>query len=148
MRDTMKPVRRAIFDVASGLVSYKGNVVAVYDEKVFTGETPNVYILLSTQQETDDDRTDCTWYTRSSIDVEIIAKSGSEVSKDVIDDISNQFMEMVAGLPGVFNVAAQSGFQIVDLYRESAITQNLQITQNESILRKITKFTFKILQQN
>lgn len=144
----MKPIRHGINTLIAGQVTYAAGVVPVYDEKVYTGEIPDIYILLSTQQEADTERTDCTWTTRSSIDIEIIARSESEVSKDVIDDVSNDVMELIAGLPGAWNVSNPSGFQIIDCFRESAMTRNVSLTETQSILQKVIRFVFIILQQN
>jgi hypothetical protein len=148
MKDTMRILRKAIADCITGNISYGSNVVKVYDEKIFTGEVPTIYILLSTQQESSTEENDCTWITRSSIDIEVIAKSGFEVSKDIIDDVSNSMMELIAPLPGLNGFSQQSGFIISGIVRESALTRNVQISETQSILQKIVKFTATIIQQN
>jgi hypothetical protein len=148
MRDTMKPVRHAVNAALGGNITYAANPVPVRDEKIYTGESPKIYILLSTQQETDTDRTDCTWTTRSSIDLEFITRSGSEVSKDVLDDVSNDALELLIGLPTSGLIPNPSGFQITDVVRESAITRNITLTGTESILQKTVRIIFTILQQN
>lgn len=148
MRDSMKPVRLAINTLINGVVTYKGNPVKCYDEKVFTGQVPDIYILYSTQQETPGpDQTDCTFNMNSSIDIEIISRTGSEVSKDVLDDVSNDIMQLVVPTQGTAGFTL-SGFQIINAARESAITQNITITESQSILRKIVRFVFNLVQQN
>jgi hypothetical protein len=148
MRDTMKPLRRAIDAVINGQILFNENVVPTYDEKVNSDRSPSVYILYSTQQETDTEGNDCTWVTRSSIDIEIIARSQSEVSKDVIDDISNDLTDLVLGLPGASGISIGAGLQLVSIRRESAITRSIELSQTESILRKIVKFVAILNQQN
>lgn len=148
MRDTMKPIRHAVNTALSGQVVYAGSQVPVRDEKLYTGEIPKIYILLSTQQETDTERTDCTWTTKSSIDLEFITRSASEVSKDVLDDVSNDALQLIMGLPGAQVIPNPSGFQITDVQRESAITRNVSLTPTESILQKVVRINFTILQQN
>lgn len=148
MRDSMKPVRQAINTLINGVVTYKSAPVKCYDEKVFTGDMPDIYILYSTQQETPGpDQTDCTFSMRSSIDIEVISRTGSEVSKDVLDDVSNDIMQIIIPTQGTAGFI-MSGFQIIDAARESAISQNLTITESQSILRKIIRFIFILSQQN
>lgn len=148
MTDTMKPFRLAIVQALSGNVTYLSNEVKIYDEKVFTGEMPSIYILLSTQREQDITQTDCTWETKSSIDLMIVSKTGSEVSKDVLDDISGQILELLLNLPGSDNLLAQSGFMITYLKRESAVCGMFQISPTQSELRKVMTLTATIIQQN
>lgn len=145
MKDTMKPFRRAVYDCLNGQITYKGSIVKVMDEKVFTGQIPSVYILLSTQREQDVTEQDCGWQTRSSIDVIIITKTESEVSKDAVDNISNTMLQLVLNLPGDDNLAVQAGFQILEVKRESAGSGQVQISPTQSELQKITTLTAHII---
>lgn len=139
LRDTMKPLRSAVYSVLNG----NTDGIPVYDEKRKVAETDQTYILLTTQQETGIEQNDCTFITQSSIDVEVIAGSEFEVSKNVIDDVSNDVTALVMN-----GLTAPSGFQFLNLKRESAFTQNLSVTETQSILRKIIRFTVQIIQQN
>lgn len=141
MKDTMKPLRKAIFDCLSGNVSYASSVVPVMDEKVYSGIRPKVYILLSTQREQDITDQDCYWQANSSIDIVIITKSASEVSKDAVDDISQRIYDLLLTLPGSDLLAVQNGFQIVNLKRQSAASGNVQISPTESELQKVMTLT-------
>jgi hypothetical protein len=145
MRDTMKPLRKAIFDCLGTNVKYPGvNVVPVMDEKVIGGTQPNVYILLSTQRERDVTDQDCYWQTESSIDILIIAKSGAEVSKDSIDDISQRIYSLLLNLPGDQLIQQQTGFQILEFKRVSAVSGSVQISPTQSELQKILSLTANI----
>lgn len=141
MKDTMKPFRKAIYDCLNTAVLYKSTSVPIYDEKVYMGAAPDIYILLSTQREQDATDQDCYWQTTSSIDILIISKSGSEVSKDVIDDISQRIYDLLLTLPGSDLLAVQSDFQIMNLKRLSAVSGKVQISPTESELQKIISFT-------
>lgn len=145
MKDTMKPFRKAIFSVVNGNITYAGSVVKLYDEKVFTGEVPKVYMYFSTQQEQDATEQDCAWQTKSRIDIVIVAKSGSEVSKDAIDDISQRFYDLVLTLPGSDLLAVQTGFQILEVKVASAASGNVQISPTQSELQKIVSLTASII---
>jgi hypothetical protein len=144
----MKILRKAIHQVLLGNVTYKGSVVKIYDEKVFTGESPNLYILYGTQRDQDITGQDCTWETKSSIDILIISRTASETSKDALDDISNSILELLLNLPGSDNLAAQSGYQIAYMKRESAVCGMMDITPTETKLTKVITLTATIIQQN
>lgn len=144
MKSTMKPLRKAVYTCINGNVSYSGGVVPIYDEKVYTGSQPDVYILLSTQREQDVTEQDCTFTHKSSIDLLIIAKSGSEVSKDVVDDIGDRILELVLNLPGSHNLSAQTGFNILEVKMESAVSGNVQVSPTQSELQKIVSLTANI----
>jgi hypothetical protein len=146
MKDTMRPYRKAIYDVLNGNVIYHSVPVNIYDEKVFTGDAPDIYILMGNQRETDITEADCAWTTLSSIDIMIIAKSGSEVSKDVVDDISNEILELLLNLPGGNNLGVQSGFQIMMLKRDISVSGFFQITPTQSEIQKIITMTATIIQ--
>lgn len=141
----MKPFRKAIYDCINGNITYSGSIVKIYDEKVFQGEQPNVYILLSTQREQDATDQECGWQTKSSIDILIISKTGSEVSKDAVDDISNSMLQLLLNLPGDDNLSVQTGFQILEVKRESAASGQVQISPTQSELQKITTITAMII---
>lgn len=148
MTDSMKPLRLGIFAVLDGAITYNSTAVPVYDEKVFTDESPNLYILLSDQQESNaPERSDCTEPIRSTINVEIVRRTGSEVSKDTIDDVSNSIYALLITSPGIAGFTV-SGFQVIDVYKESAISRNVQITETQSILRKIINFVTILNPQN
>lgn len=148
MRDTMKPLRHAINGVVTGQITVGAITLPDYDEKVFTGESPALYIVYSTQQETPGpEENDCSMIVRSSIGIEIIRRSGSEVSKDDIDDASDQLYQILIPSYGTAGFTIP-GFNISYAARESAITQNLAITETESILRKIIRFAFIITESN
>lgn len=147
MKDTMKPFRKAVFDCLNTFVLYKSTAVLVADAKVPTGQQPSLYILLGRQWEQDRTDQDCGWETKSGIEIQIIAKSGSEVSKDALDDISQSIYDLVLTLPGSNLLAVQNGFQILELRRESAAIGDVQISPTQSELQKIVSLTAYIFHQ-
>lgn len=140
----MKPVRHGIYGIINNQVELNAVTIPVYDEKVFTDQSPPLYILLSTQQETlGPDQNDCSEFIRSSIDIEIIRRSGSEVSKDDIDDVSDQLYELIIPSLGEAGFTL-ANFRISYAARDSAFSQNISITETESVLRKIIRFVFNL----
>lgn len=147
-RDTMKPFRKAVNDVINGFVTYKSALVKVYDKKIFTGDEPNLYIFYGSMRESDITATECTWETKTSLEILIVSQTGSEVSQDPLDEISDVIYDLVLNLPGSDNLGAQSGFQIVYVTRESATCGMMEISPTKSRLVKIITLTAKIIQQN
>lgn len=144
MRDTSKQLRLSVFNCLSGNLGG----VPVYDEKKKVSTTDSTFILLSTQQETPSDQNDCTWICRSSIDIEIIQKSGSEVSKDTIDDLSNTVLTLLLPTPGTTGLSPAYNLQFQNGFCESVISRNISLSETESILQKIVRFVVTIVQQN
>lgn len=143
MKDTSKPLRLGVFALLSGHIN-----VPVYDEKkVVTDSTKRLFVVLSTQQETPSDENDCTWINRSSIDIEIIQKSGSEVSKNDIDDLSNLILQIL--IPTPYTTPITSGnLQFQNAFIESIISRNVSLSETESVLIKVIRFVCYIVQQN
>lgn len=145
MRDTQLVIRHLLRDLLSDNLSYDGKTVPVYDEKIRDKQSPNVYVIFGTQQESDDN-TDNSFTTDSSIDIEITHKTEYEVSKDVIDLVANQILEILIPLPD--HAGFQYGdFQVQNVTRRSAITRNFSITDSSSIIAKIITISCKITQQ-
>jgi len=143
MRDTSKPYRISLFDLLNGALGG----VKVYDEKKKVGAADSVFVLLSTQQETPTEENDCTWINRSSIDVEIIAKTGSEVTKDTVDDLANTILGLVFPTRQTIGVTVPSGLEFQNMRMEKIISRNISLSETESILSKIITFTTDIVQQ-
>lgn len=148
MKDTCKSLRKVVYDATNTFVVYKSLPVPVVDEKVFTGQIPDLYILLGRQTETDISDDDCTYKTRSTIEVWIISKTGSEVSKDVIDDISQQILDLLIPLPPFDNFVQPAGLEIEYLRRQSSVEGQVQITPTQSELQKVITLTANIIQLN
>lgn len=145
MRDTQKILRHTIRDMLAGQISYNGTNVPVYDEKIRDKQYPNLYIILGTQQESDDN-TDTSFTTDSAIDIQIEHKTDYEVSKDAIDDVSEQMLEILLPDPDGQGWGV-GGFLIQNIRRTSTITRNFSITDSSSIIAKIITITSKITQQ-
>lgn len=144
MRDTCKPYRLAMFNCLTGNLGG----INVYDEKRKVADTNTTFVLLSTQQETPTEENDCNFITRSSIDIEIISKTGSEVSKDTIDDLANLILQLVIPSVATSGLTAPSGYQFHIPVCDRSISRNISISETESILSKILTFTTVIVQQS
>ena len=117
-----------------------------YDEKKSVLASDTVFAILSTQQETPALDNDCTWIQKSSIDIEIYQKTGSEVTKDLIDDLSNQVLALLLPTPWATPLAF-SNLQFTNPYCESIISRNISLSETESIMQKVIRFVVTIVQQ-
>ena len=142
----MKPFRKAIFDVLNGTVSYSGSVVPIYDKKVHSGSQPTVYMYFGSQSETDATEQDCSYQYNSQLNLIIVAKNGSEVSQDTIDDIGDTVLQLLINAPGDDNLSQQPGFSIYELKLGSAAAGEVQISPTQSELQKILSLTAIIIQ--
>lgn len=147
MRDTQSILRMAVFGVLNGQLSYGGSNVPVYDEKRRDGDTSNLFVILGTQQETDDS-TDDAFITDSSIDIEIQHRTDFEISKTAIDEVSNQILQIILPSPWEHGFPVQNLFQIQLVRRSSTISRNFSLTDSQSVIAKIITITCKIVQQS
>lgn len=146
MKDTKKILRSAIYTALNGNITYNSVNVPVYDERVPGNTTSNLFIALSTQQETDIDENDCTWVTDSTIDFDIVNKTMSEVSKDINDTVYESVLEILLPTRLTVGLSTPSGFQLLNGKRLSSITQNLTLSSTESILVTTVKMSFRFIQ--
>jgi hypothetical protein len=149
MKDTKKILRLALFNALNGNVTYNNNPVVMYEEKLPSGVSPDMFILLSNQQETSSDDNDSCFITKSSIDIEIVHKTGSDLSKDDIDDVYEQLMEILIPKPFTLGgwVIVQEGFIFHNPYRESCITNTVVISETETVITERLKIVFTITQK-
>lgn len=146
MRDTMMVLRHAIADLLDGNLSWQGVNVPVSDEKRRLGDDAVMYVTFGTQQETPDNTSDA-FITDSTIDIEIIHKTEFEVSKDGLDTVANQILEILLPTPQTDGFMVQNLFQITCVQRQSSITRNFSITDSKSVVAKIITISCKIVQQ-
>jgi hypothetical protein len=143
----MKILRLAVFNVLNGAVSYNSITVPVADEKRRIPQTANLFIILGNQQETDESP-DAAFITNSSIDIEIHHKTDYEVSKDVIDDVSNSILTLLIPTPGTHGLPVQNLMQILSVNRASAASRNFAVTDSGSVVSKVITITCRIIQQS
>lgn len=146
MKDTKKILRKAIYD-SLGSLTYNSVAVPVYDEKAPQSNTANMFVILSTQSETAIERNSSAFITQSSIDLELWHKTSYEVTKDGIDDVYEDIIDTIFPTIGTYGITVPSGFQFQEGFRESSITQSVQLSETESVLLTRMKFTFLIIEQ-
>lgn len=147
MKDTKKILRLAVFNALDGQITYNAVAVPVLDEKVRNSAASDLFILLTTQSETAVDRNSSGFITQSSIDIEIVQKTGTEVSKDAIDDVCEDVLEIIFPAIGTLGITVPAGFQFQEGFRESCTTQLVSVSETQSVLVSRLRLTFIIVQQ-
>lgn len=148
MRDTQRPLRAAIYSVISGVVLYNGSPIKFYDEKKKAGATDNVYGLFGTQQTAISQVIDDSWITDELITIELTHRSEFEVTKDFLDDVADQMLQVL--MPTRLNDALPDPtlMQIQSFELDNAITRSVEITATETITSKFVTFSCKMVQQS
>jgi hypothetical protein len=94
MKDVTLSVRTAYVSRLSGAVSYLGSPVKIYGRRVPSAATfPYIYIP---SQNSVDDSTKSTFSTNHNVDVEIVWRSATGMEQNIVDDLSNQVMQLIA----------------------------------------------------
>lgn len=141
MKDVSKPYRLAIFNALNGVIS-----VPVYDEKKLASSQAKVYVLMSNQQSLPFEESQGTFTRRASIDLEICARTGVEISKDTQDNITDEIIEILFPDYNSFNVVMPAGMQIQSAHYDTEFSRAFEFSPTESITRKIIKITALIIQ--
>lgn len=148
MRDTTEILSNAVYQALNGNVSYEGNNVPVFDEKKKVGNRDNIYILFSTQQEMPPDDVQGYFMVDSFLDIEVVHKTQSEVTKTILSRVANSVLEILFPEPNTISITAPSGVQIPLFEYAGSITRAFEISPTESIVRKFIKVKAKIIQQS
>lgn len=148
MRDTTEILSNAIFQALNGSVSYNGQTIPVYDEKKKVGSTENIYILFSTQQEMPPDDVQMCFMNDSFLDIEIVHKTQSEVTKTILSRVANSILEILFPTPLTIGIVEPSGVQIPVFEYAGSVTRVFEVSPTESIVRKFIKVRAKIIQQS
>lgn len=104
--------RKAAFEALSGNLTYEGGQVPVYDEKL-GAETNNIYVLLQSQSTTNSN-TFSSFATAGTLVIQVVHKSWDGVTKDVIENITGQILQILFPTPQSSGFVTQIGLQIIN----------------------------------
>lgn len=139
-----KAVRMGFYDAVKTALSYDGNPVHSYDS-LTTKEVPDEkqYVLLTQQSSVNSsDYRRFRWNCVQTI--EITSKQYSSVSKDIVDDISEQIEQIIIypeNQPGNGGMITQSGWEFSDILLESASYIEVEIAANYYEITKVLQFS-------
>lgn len=143
MKDVNKGLRTAIYNALNGTVVYNAVVVPVFDGKVTAGIKR--FIRFVDQQTTMQEQNDTTFISRATIVMEVVDKEFDEVSKDVLDDIGELVMEVLAPTPSTTNIIVPAGFQYQN-QEISTRTIDIAVDSTDSIIRKLITYSITVTQ--
>jgi hypothetical protein len=132
------------YEAIKNSLSYDGNPVHVYDSTT-TGEVPdeNIYVLLTTQSSVNaSDFSRFRWNCVQSL--EIVSKQMGSVSKDIVDDISEQIEQIltyVKNQPGEGGMINQSGWSFQDVILESVNYIEFDLSTNFYEIAKVLQIS-------
>lgn len=149
MKDTMDLLQLLVYTALNGQLSWAGINVPVFDEKKPAGDASNVFVILSTQQESEHPQAVSeTFITESSIDIVITHRTEFEVSKKAINNVAGQIMQILVPTPYSNPFGTLDHWQVLNVRRTSSISRNVSVTETDSVLERIVTISAAIVQQN
>ena len=141
-----KALRYAYGAALSGNLTYPvgQSAVQIFDEKLEASN--NIYVLILNQNSIyAGNFMDQRWTAK--IELEIVSKQQNSVSKDILDDISEQIENII--IPSAFTngLSVDSGWQVINVSLESISYANIQQTETNSILTKTLIFNQTIIKK-
>lgn len=139
-----KAIRNGFYDTLKDQLTYDSNPVHIYDSAT-SGEVAgeNIYVLLTSQSSVNDGNyRQFRWNSVQAI--EIVSKQISSVSKDIVDDISEQIEQLLiyaSGQTGKGSLTAQQGWEFDDLLLESTNYIDFQLNTNDWEITKVLQFS-------
>lgn len=94
MKDVSYSLRVAYINKLKGFVKYKGVDVPIYGRRV-PDEAQTPYIYIPNQNSVNISGKSC-FTTDQSVDVEIVWRSETGMEQNVLEDLSNQVMQLIA----------------------------------------------------
>lgn len=139
MIDVKQPLRTAYFQLLSGALSYNGSPVPVGDELTPFPDALNVYVILSSQSDTDIS-TFQTWDSDHEIVIDIVFKAVSRANKQVVDGIANQIINLILPSPQVNALPPQIGIQILNVTKVADRDIALQLNNSNTVIRRLLTY--------
>ena len=135
-----KAIRMGHYEAIKNALSYDGNPVHVYDSAT-TGEVPdeNLYVLLTSQASVNE--SDFSRFRWNAVQTfEIVSKQMGSVSKDIVDDISEQIEQIlmyVKNQPGEGGMIRQTGWEFMDVIVQNVNYIDFELSQNFYEITKV-----------
>lgn len=146
MKDPHKAFRMAVFSALNGnLTDLDSQAVDIFDGKA-EDAVGNTYVILST--ETGNQLPNFSIFLHdSSIILQIETKTFDAISKDELDNVSQQITQILFPSPATDGLVQQSGFQINCLQAQSVNSSEVRLQNANTEAAKFIRLTAKITQQ-
>jgi len=147
MNSTARDIREAYFQLLNGQVNYKGNPIPFYNQFVPVGETPNYYVLFSTQAAYGNGQTKQSFNTDSTIQLSILSKELLNNSGDANEEIGKQILNLALPSPvGSVITSGTGGFQVTGTELLSDITTEGFDDGQMRVIQRVLVFQHKTSQ--
>jgi len=144
MRDPNKIFRDAVMQALNGNLTYDGSDVKVFNEQAEPGNN-NTYVIVSSQSSAQEPNFSGFGH-QGMLLMDIITKQAHLVTKDIVDNVSEQITTILFPSVQANGLAPQSGFQINCLAVESMNYMPMRISNTKTIIKKLIRLTAKISQ--
>lgn len=145
MKDTHKPLRKAYYQLLKDVLVYDNTTIPVCDEKQKQGQDNSTCVILSTVS-SNPTNTFNGFSREATIVLDIVCKTPSAVSKDIVDSIAEQILELVIPTPATNGLPAQNGFQILNVVLDNDRYLNFSVSDTQSVMRRLLTFRQSINQ--
>lgn len=148
MRSSGTALRKAYQTALNGHLTIGSEAIPVVDEKLDEGLTEkNIYVAMATQQ--DNERSNkTTWVEEVFLALVIVQRTGSTVSKDVIESIEDQILQLVLPSKGNHGLHIDAPFRITYVRKENSSTVAAKLDNGEFVIAKQVNFKNRITQSS
>jgi hypothetical protein len=112
MKDYGASIRKSFYDAITGHVTYDSATIPVYDEKVETVPEKDIWIVIADQIDLDKSNKH-QFANETTIDINIVSKRKSAGGKKVIEDISDQILQVIVPTTKTVGLTIAPPFKIV-----------------------------------
>lgn len=132
------------YDAIKSALTYDSNTVHTYDSLTTNEVTNEMQYVLLTQQSSVNNADFRRFRWNCVQTIEITSKQYSSVSKDIVDDISEQIEQIIIypdNQPGNGRMVVQSGWEFTDILLESTNYIEVELSSNYYEITKVLQFS-------
>jgi hypothetical protein len=147
MKDPIKFVRNAYYELLDGAITYNGSPVSVYDEQA-EPQAGDYFIIVSTL--TDENiGNKHSFFTNTSIIIDVVTKVNMRLTKEkeIVDAITEKVLNLVLPSIGTTGLSDTNDFQIISVRRESSNHLPVLDSGTKQIVRRVTRFSQIIIEK-
>ena len=146
MKDPGTAIRKSYFEALNQQIVIEGAFIPVVDEKLDEQITEqDIYIALSTQS--DNPRPNKSYFASDiTIAAVIVQNTKAAVSKEIVEDVSNQMLQIVIPSVGNHGLTIDAPFRITYVKLDSGQTQGAKLDNGDYVIAKQLNFRNRITQ--
>lgn len=147
MKDPVKFIKDAYYDLLDGNITYNGSPIPVYDEEADPSGN-SFYIIISTVTDTDKP-VKSKFFSDTQIVIDVITLLDYQITKEkeIVDVICGKIMNLVLPTPDTTGIADTADFQAVSVRRESSNHLPVADTGTKKVVRRVLRFTQTIVEK-